>query len=48
MSWTACHSSSPRSRRDGQIQFRFAREHGYFDADHARTAQESGTPAWTN
>ena len=39
----------PAQPEDGQIQFRFAREHGYFDADHAaQTPQESGTPAWTN
>ena len=39
----------PAQPEDGQIQFRFAREHGYFDADHAvQTRQESGTPAWTN
>ena len=39
----------PAQAEDGQIQFRFAREHGYFDANHAaQTPQESGTPAWTN
>ena len=38
----------PAEPEDGQIQFRFAREHGYFDADHAQTPQESETPAWTN
>ena len=38
----------PAEPEEGQIQFRFAREHGYFDADHAQTPQESGTPAWTN
>ena len=39
----------PAEPEDGQMQFRFAREHGYFDADHdAQTPQESGTPAWTN
>ena len=39
----------PAQPEDGQIQFRFAREPGYFDADHAaQTPHESGTPAWTN
>ena len=39
----------PAQAEDGQIQFRFAREHGYFDTDHAaQTPQESGTPAWKN
>ena len=40
---------APPELEDGQIQFRFAREHGYFDTDHAaQTPQESGTPAWKN
>ena len=33
----------PAQPEDGQIQFRFAREHGYFDTDHAaQTPQEIG------
>ena len=36
----------PPQPEDGRIQFRFAREHGYFDTDHAaQTPQESGTPS---
>ena len=39
----------PAQPEDGQIQFRFAREHGYFDTDPATaTSGEPGTPAWTN
>ena len=39
----------PAEPDNGQLQFRFAREFGYFDTDPATaTAQESRTPAWTN
>ena len=39
----------PAQPEDGQIQFRFAREPGYFDSDPATAASgESRTPAWTN
>ena len=39
----------PAEPDNGQLQFRFAREFGYFDTDPGTaTAQESRTPAWTN
>ena len=41
----------PAEPANGQLQFRFAREPGYFDIDHpAQAPQEpqEGAPSWTN
>ena len=49
MNWTDCQRSNPRSRRTDKSSSGSAREHGYFDTDHATaTSGEPGTPAWTN